>query len=51
MKKQKLNGNSMAYLFCLWDVFLQRYNTSKFEKNTFFSTLAAEHIFYIAFSA
>jgi hypothetical protein len=33
MKKQKRNGVSKEYLFCLSDVSLERYDTSKFEKN------------------
>jgi hypothetical protein len=35
-------------LFCLSEVSLQRYDTSKFEKNVFFTKLAAVHNFYIA---
>ena len=49
------NENGMAFLrhilFCLSDVSLQRYDTSKFEKNTFFTKSAAVHNFYIAFSS
>ncbi len=35
-------------LFCLLDISLQRYDTSKFEKNTFFTKSAAVHNFNIA---
>jgi len=35
-------------LFCRSDVSLQRYETSKFEKNAFFTKSAAVHNFYIA---
>ncbi len=35
-------------LFCLLDILLQRYDTSKFEKKTFFTKSAAVHNFYIA---
>ncbi len=45
MKKRERNGVSF---FCLLDVSLQRYDTSKFEKNAFFTKLAAVHNFYIA---
>ncbi len=31
-------------LFCLLDVTLQRYDISKFEKNAFFTKLAAVHM-------
>jgi len=46
------NEKGMAFLgnilFCLSDVSLQRYDTSKFEKNAFFTKSAAVHNFYIA---
>ena len=48
MKKRERNGVSKEYLFCLSDVSLQRYETSKFEKNAFFTKSAAVHNFYIA---
>jgi hypothetical protein len=34
-------------LFCLSDISLQSYDTSQFEKNAFFTKLAAVHNFYI----
>ncbi len=48
MKKQERNGVSKEYLFFRSDVSLQRYETSKFEKNAFFTKSAAVHNFYIA---
>jgi hypothetical protein len=49
MKEQERNDISTTYfLFCLSDVSLQRYDTSKFEKNEFFTKSAAVHNFYIA---
>ena len=48
MKKPERKGVSRKYLFYLWNVSLQRYDTSKFEKNVFFTKSAAVHNFYIA---
>ena len=46
------NEKGMAFLrnilFCRSDVSLQRYETSKFEENAFFTKSAAVHNFYIA---
>jgi hypothetical protein len=50
--KRWKNEKGMAILrnifFCRSDVLLQRYETSKFEKNTFFTKSATVHNFYIA---
>jgi hypothetical protein len=47
MKKRERNGVFKEYLFFLSDDSLQRYDTSKFEKNVFFTKSAAVHNFYI----
>jgi hypothetical protein len=51
-KKIWKNKKGMSFLrnilFCRSDVSLQRYETSKFEKNVFFTKSAAVHSFYIA---
>jgi hypothetical protein len=47
-EKRERNGISKEYFILSVGVALQRYDTSKFEKNAFFTKSAAVHNFYIA---